>query len=275
MDIPVRKKIFCYIILTIILLWIIIPLLWVVFLTFKERRSFYLDPLSIPKNLSLINYRTALKTINIGQGYINSIILTLGSMALTMTISIPASFALSRLDFKGKYLIYMAFSMGVIIPGFTSIYPIYIISKALGIVNTLLSVIFPMTAFALPTSLILMVGYFKTIPKELEEAVIIDGGGVWTLLFNIFLPLCLPIISTASIFMFLGCWNNFVMPYILLNRDKLKPLTVLITLFQGQYQTNYPAMAAGLTLSMLPVLIAYSIFQRYVIEGMITGAVKG
>jgi raffinose/stachyose/melibiose transport system permease protein len=275
MKIPACKKVFYYIILGILLLWIIIPLIWVIFLTFKDRRAFFLDPLGIPKNFDFANYRAAMKTVNIGRGYLNSLILTFGSMALTMLISIPASFALSRFDFKARNFIYTAFSMGVVIPIFTAIYPTYLISLFGGIVNTRISVILPMTAFMLPTSLILMVGYFKTIPKELEEAVVIDGGGVWTLLFRIFLPLCLPIISTAGTFMFLGGWNDFAMPYVLLNKDRLKPLTVLMTFFQGQYGTNYPAMAAGLVLSMLPVLVVYAIFQRYVIEGMTAGAIKG
>ena len=275
MRVSLLKKFFYYGILIILFFGIIIPLIWLVFLTFKTDQEFYLSPLSWPKKWTFDNYITGANQSHIFRSFRNSLILTISEMALTMFLTIPASFALARFKFKGNMFLYTMFSLGVIIPAFTAIYPVFIIMNRLGLVNQYLGVIIPNAAFAISTSLILMVGHFKTFPRELEEAAFIDGANIWKILTQIFIPVCVPILATTATFQFLGGWNDFVFPFILLNRNALKPLTVIMSVFRGQYATNYPAMAATVTLAIIPVLIAYSLLQKYVVEGMTAGAVKG
>lgn len=268
-------KIFYYTVLIILFLGIIIPLLWLVFLTFKTPQEFYLNPLSLPASPNFNNYFSGAKQSNIMQAFKNSFILTLGEIILTMLISVPAAFALARFDFKINSFLFSAFSLGVIIPPFTAIYPVFVVIKSLGLVNTHLGVIIPNSAFMISTSLILMVGHFKTFPKELEEAAFMDGANIWRLLLQIFIPISVPVLATCATFQFLGGWNDFVFPYILLNKNSYKPLTVVMSLFRGQYGTDYPGMAATVVMAIVPVLIAYCLLQKYVVDGMTAGAVKG
>ena len=270
-----KSKTFLYIMLIILALGITIPIIWVFFLTFKDNREFFSSPFTVPKSINWDNYVRAIKTTNLLNSYKNSLIITISSITLSLIISVPASYALARLKFKWNKGIYLYFIIGLVVPVFSVIYPLFIINKEMGLINNYLSVILPNVAFAVPINTLILVGFMKTIPKELEEADVIDGGDIFSILFRIIIPISTQGISAVVIFNFIQFWNDFAVPFIMLGKDSMKTLPVVMTFFNAQYGTDFPGMAAGLVMSMVPTLIFYGLFQKYVMRGMTAGAVKG
>ncbi|MFA6706638.1 MAG: carbohydrate ABC transporter permease [Sphaerochaetaceae bacterium] len=193
-------------------------------------------------------------------------------------LSIFAAFALGRMKFGNNRLqhgVYTFFVSGVIMPTCVLILPIYLFMVKIGLYNTLWSTILTHIGWTAPMNMMIMVSGFKTIPDSLEEAAIIDGCNIWQLLFRILVPVAKPVISTSIILTFLSCWNDFPLARIMLIDPKVRTISLAAAYFKGTYSTNLALMTAGCVILIIPQLIIFTIFQRYIIDGVTAGAVKG
>ena len=170
---------------------------------------------------------------------------------------------------------YGYFMLGMLVPIHALMIPMYVLFTKTGMGNSWYTLIFPYTAFGIPTAVFLVESYVKNIPKELEEAAAIDGSSFSRTLFTIILPVCVPVLVTVGIIQFFFTWNEFTFALILLNDEALKTVPVGLTIFKGQYSTDYPRMMAAMLLSILPAMVIYFTFSKQIMKGMVAGAVKG
>lgn len=197
------------------------------------------------------------------------------AVVVLLLIAFLAGTIFGRYVFKGKKLLYTMFLMGMLIPVHSLLVPVFIELKTFSLNNNRFVLALIYAAFGLPKAIFLMTTYASTIPRELEEAAIIDGGNTHDVFFRIFLPISKPILSTITILSFLDAWNEFPFSLVLMGKPELKTLPIALTYFTGQYSVDYTPMMAGLAIATLPVVIVYFIFHKKIMEGMVAGAVKG
>src|SRR5690606_29746609 len=167
------------------------------------------------------------------------------------------------------------FVVGMLIPIHSTLVPLFLLMKQLKILNTHWALIFPYAAFALPTAIFILTAYLRSVPKEIEEAAYIDGASLWGVFFKIMLPISLPALSTVSILSFLQSWNDFSFALVFITKSTLKTLPLAVSNFADGFQTDYSLTLAAMTLSVIPTIIIYLLFQEQVMKGMTAGAVKG
>ena len=255
-----------------------VPVLWLIYLSLKSNTDILTNPLALPDTLHWENYVNAYKTIPFYSMVKNTGIVILISVPVSMLLSIFAAFALGRMRFgSGKVQngVYSYFVCGVIMPTCVMILPIYLIMVKVGLYDTLWSTILTHIGWTAPMNMMIMVSGFRSIPDSLEEAAIIDGCSIWQLLFRILVPVAKPVISTALIMTFLACWNDFPLAKIMLNSPDVRTLSIAAAYFKGTFSTNYALMTAGCVILIIPQLLIFTIFQRYIISGVTAGAVKG
>ena len=163
----------------------------------------------------------------------------------------------------------------MLVPIHALMVPMYVLFTKTGLGDSWYTLIFPYTAFGIPISVFLVESYVKNIPKELEEAAAIDGSSFSKTLFSIILPVCRPVLATIGIIQFFALWNEFTFSLILISKETLKTVSVGLTLFKGQYSTDYPRMMTAMLLAILPAIIIYASFSKQIMKGMVAGAVKG
>lgn len=260
------------------IVWLIITLYPFIFLlqnSFKAGTEFYrISVWALPEKFSLSNY------IRIWQNHltsyvVNSVILSGTSLILIVLGGSAAAFGLSRLRFKGQTFFYLLFVVGLTIPVHVTLIPIYSMTQLLGLYDSLLALIGPYVAGAMPMTIIILRSFMNDIPGSLEEAAYIDGATRWDVYWNVVLPISQPALIAVGIFNLVALWNEFIFALTLISSEAKRPLTLALWNFQGQYQTDVPAMMTALLLSSLPVLFLYGIAKEKLIEGLTAGAVKG
>ena len=269
------KKIFLYTILSIYGLITVLPLLWMGIISLKTSDEIFLKPFALPETLHFENYTKAWKLVNIGELMGNSIFVTTVATLIAILVSILASYALARIKFKLKFHIYIFFLFGIMIPVYTVMFPVFMLNKMLNLGDTYIALIGPYIAFSIPINILILVGFMKNIPTAIEESAFLDGAGLWKILISIVIPILKPAIATVAILNFLNNWNEFVLSLVLISKSTMKTLPVGIASIAGQYTSNYEIMAAGLMFAVVPVMLFYIILQKYIVEGMTAGAVKG
>nr|WP_285890390.1 carbohydrate ABC transporter permease [Halalkalibacter oceani] len=207
--------------------------------------------------------------------FLNSLIVAASTVILCIVLGSTVSFVIARFQFRGNMLLYALFIIGVTIPLQSLLLPIFFKMQSLGLRNTLLSLIIVYTALNLPKAVFILVGFMKSIPKELEEAAIIDGCNYWKMFYKVIMPISKPGISTVGILVFIAAWNEYVFATILVSADVARTLPLGLANFQTSYASNYGLIAAGVLISVIPVIIVYMILQEQIIKGMTAGAVKG
>ena len=255
-----------------------VPVIWLIYLSLKTNTEIMTSPLAPPKVIQWVNYLDAFRTIPFLSMIANTAIVIAVSVPAAMLFSIFAAFAIGRMRFGGGRLqsrIYTYFVCGVIMPTCVMILPIYLVMVKLKLYDTLWSTIFTHIGWTAPMNMMILVSGFKAIPDSLEEAAVIDGCNIWQLLFRILVPIAKPVISTAFIMTFLACWNDFPLAKIMLNSPKVRTLSIAAAYFKGQFSTNYALMTAGCVILIVPQLLIFTVFQRFIIEGVTAGAVKG
>jgi multiple sugar transport system permease protein len=206
----------------------------------------------------------------------NSIFISVVTTISSLLISIFAGYALSRyLRFRGVKLFSVAMLLSQMIPGVLLLIPLYLVMKNLNLINTYMSLILAYTTFTVPLCTFMLKSFFDSIPMEMEESAEIDGCTRIGIIFRILLPVSLPSLVATSLFAFLNSWNEFMFGFIFINDESHRTLTPGISLFKGLYQTDWGSMMAASVLSVLPVVIIFVFLQRFLIEGMTAGAVKG
>jgi raffinose/stachyose/melibiose transport system permease protein len=253
----------------------IYPLIWLFISSFKSNQDFFGKPFSLPSVWKFDNYTRAWEVAGIGTAFINSLIVTLCSLGLTIMLSTLAAYILSRLEFRFKGPILSLFVLGMLIPIHSTLVPLFIMMKSMGILDTYAALILPYTAFELPVSIFVIAAYLLSIPKEVEDAAMIDGNGYWGIFFRVIFPLSIPAIATVAILAFLRFWNDFAFALVFINKQALKTLPLSLSVFSDGYGTDYSLTMAAMSIAIIPTIIIYLIFQEQIMKGMVAGAVKG
>ncbi|MBU3093004.1 carbohydrate ABC transporter permease [Clostridium sp. CM028] len=254
----------------------IAPIAWVIMNSFKSSSEIISSALSFPTKFNLDNFKSLGKysQIDIPRGFFNSLVISGTVVVLVLILGAMAAFVLARFKFflNGPIMILLVASM--LVPQFAVIIPNIKILQFFHFNNTYLAVIVPHTAGFLNFAIIMMTGFMKSLPVELEEAAIIDGCSIPKIFMRIIIPLSTPILATSGIMIFLWSYNDLLLPLVYLTGE-LRPISVLLTQISSQFNTDYGAMMAALTITIIPVIALYVISQKYVIKGMMAGAVKG
>lgn len=250
------------------------PFLWIISAAFgKTTEVFVLPPRWFPQNPSFENFEQVFKQVPYHLFMFNSlklaVIVTLGQL---LTCSM-AAYAFARLHFPGKNVLFMILLSALMIPGQITIVPLFILVRNLGLYNTHLALILP--GLINPFGVFLLRQYFVTIPTEIEDAARVDGANVFTIYWRIILPLSGPVLTTLAILTFVGMWNAYFFPLIMINSPELQVITVGLTLLRGQYGAGaLGPIAAALTMAIVPVLVVFLLLQKYIIKSVVSTGLK-
>ena len=268
-------RIFLYVTLTIAALAVILPLLWLLRASLKTRQDLTRNTWGLPQTWEFKNYYLAWTGSRIPRYMINSIRATFLSIVLTVVLSTPVSFVVSRFRFKGNNLLYLFFIAGMMIPIHSTVIPIYTMVGDLNMKNNLevLSLIYG--AYRIPVSIFILEGFMSGIPRELEECAVIDGATVWDIFFRVIAPLSRDGIVTIAILTVLSSWNELLISMLLISNSLLKTLPTGLMGFITDYNSEYTQLAAGIMIAIIPPIIFYMFAQEKIEKGMIAGAVKG
>lgn len=249
------------------------PIYFAVNNALKTDRAYILDRFGLVTEPSFVNFVTAWDRARFSEYFLNSAIATGGAVALLLITSSLAGFALAALRFPGRKLAFVVILASLMIPVQVVLVPFYQTIIALGLLNTRIGLIISYTAFFLPFSVYLMTAFYGALPRELVEAARIDGARFLQVWWFVMLPLGRPALLTLGILNTLYCWNDVLISLLVLQSERT--LMVGITALRGEYTTNVPLLAAGIVLAASPIVIVYLVFQRRIVAGIATGAVKG
>ena len=265
----------CYALLCVFLLSCLYPIVWIIINSFKENMDLFQDPWGLPENPTLRNYYKAVVDYGMFHYFGNSLIISLGTVFFTVLLSLMAAFGLVRLRWKWNKRVLNIFLLGLMIPAYGCLIPMYSIFMKMDLLDNHWAVIIAQVTFGLPTTILIMSGFFNTIPSSIEEAAVIDGCDAFRTFLAVDCPIVAPGIVTIAIITFVNAWNDLLYSQIFLTSDKKMPITVGLLSFSGIHATDYAGMTAAVVITVIPVVIVYSILHRYIIDGMIAGAVKG
>ncbi|WP_334074262.1 MULTISPECIES: carbohydrate ABC transporter permease [Paenibacillus] len=253
-----------------------IPLVWLLFFSLKNNQEvFNLPPLALPREPKWENYQTVWSQGNIGRYFINSIGITVVSVILTILLASFVTYAITRMRWKLRSAVLGLFMIGLMIPVHSTLIPLFSLFQKTGLTDTHLSIVLSYTAFNLPITIMILLGFYYALPREVEEAAVMDGCGVNIMFFRIVLPMTVSVIVTAAIINMIYNWNEFIFVNTFIGSDPLKTLTVGVQNFVGQYTTDWGAIGATLMISILPILIVFLVLSNKIVEGIAAGSVKG
>lgn len=264
-----------YFFLTLLAIITIVPFLWTVSTSLKGQNEtiFSMPPKFIPSNFTFENYLYVWNSLPIPLYLWNSVILAFFGVLLPLIFCSLAAFPLARMKFKGREFIFYMIIATMMIPGEVTMIPIYLILNELNLIGSHAGVIVPGAVSAF--GIFLMRQAFLGIPKEIEESAVMDGASVGRIWMSVLLPMVLPMMATLGILSFIGAWNNFLWPYLVLEDSSLYPLTLGLYELRGTFVTNTRLVAAGTMIALIPILVVFVFFQRYFIQGAYSSAVKG
>lgn len=280
-------KLFIYVALISLAITIIIPVLWVFMASIKDNQEFYGNPWRLPEGFKFSNFKEAIVIANMGEYFFTSVMVTGLGIIILLVVSVPCAYALSRFDFKGRKVLNSFFHAGIFVNVNYIVVPIFLMLLDWDILlrkstgdgffldnRFILALVYASTA--IPFTIYLLSNYFRTIPKDFEEAASVDGASHFKTMVSIMIPMAKPSIITVILFNFLAFWNEYIIALTLMpNSTKTLPVG-LINLMQSQRgAANYGPMYAGLVIVMLPTLILYILVQKKLTEGMTVGGVKG
>ena len=252
------------------------PLIWLAnFSLASSNELFTSGILIVPETIRFDNYFTAFSKGNFLHYLFNSLLINTLAVIIVLVFSILAAYACTRMKWKLSPVVRNLLLLGMMIPIHATLLPNYFLYDSIGMTDTIWALLVPYVAFSLPQGLFLVSGFIETIPKELEEAAIIDGCGIYRIIFRVITPLLKAPLVTVAIMTFLNNWNEFMMAMTYLNSMKWKTLPFAILEFQGQYSSNYAIHFALMMLIALPALIIYLVLNRHITKGVIMGAIKG
>ncbi len=275
-----RRGLLTSIMVACAVLWLL-PALWVFVTSLKLTQNIVrLPPEWIPWPATLSHYVEVLfsssRTARIGRAFLNSTIVSLGTVALVLLTAAMAAYPLARMRFPGRDLIFVLFVGSLMIPNAVVLVPQYILTERLGWLSTYQGLIVPEAATTFAFGVFLLRQFFLTLPAELEDAARIDGAGPWRIFTRIVLPLSQPVLGALAIFAFRSAWNDFLWPLIAVNKPEMFPLPVALALLRSAYSSeSYGPIMAGATLSALPLLIVFLVANRRIVEGVRVSGLKG
>lgn len=264
----------------ILIIWtvaVVFPMLWMVFSSFKTDQELFFSPWSPPAALQWDNFARAWNSARVGDFFFNTLIVVIPALLITLIVSAMAAYVLARFDFRGNRVVFYLFLAGMLFPVFLALVPLFNLVNDLRMLNTFQGLILVYVAYSLPFTIFFLTGFFKTLPSELEEAAIIDGANEYQVFFRVMLPLASPGLISMGIFNFLGMWNQYILPLVLVSDENKYVLSqgLAFMLFKQYYENDWSALFAALTIIMIPTFIVYIIFQKQIQSGLTTGALKG
>jgi raffinose/stachyose/melibiose transport system permease protein len=264
-------KVASYAILTILALLYIGPLFMLLNASFKTLAEFFKSPTSLPSSFSFDNYVTAWERANFSRYMLNSVLYAAVATTIFVGTSVFVAFPIARGLVKGAGGLLTLYVVALFLP--PALIPQFQLMLNLGLYNTRIGYIFLFVVN--PIGMIILVNYIKSIPRELDESAAVDGCGYFRFVWSVILPLIRPAVATVTVLHAIGIWNEIVLPTIYLTDQDYYPITRGLIVFQGQYGSDWPGLAAAVLMLMLPMLILFVFLQRYIIGGLTSGAVKG
>ncbi|WP_214628674.1 carbohydrate ABC transporter permease [Paenibacillus agaridevorans] len=264
----------------ILLLWalsVILPIIWIVYQSFKTNQQFFADIWSLPSTFQWSNYSKAWTNLGVGQSMLNTVYYVGLSLFISLTLAVVNAYAFTKMEWKLRNIVWSLIMLSLFLPGINILVPQYTLMRALDLTNSLNGLVLlaslPLGAF----ELLLLGSFMRSLPKELEESAFIDGATIFQVVRKIIVPLAMPGLVTIGIFKFVALYNDFLGPFILLSDpDKY---TVSVNMYAAnammEYKSDWVTLLAGLVITVIPTIIVYMLFQRKIIEGATLGGVKG
>lgn len=269
-------RVFIYIGLVFWLLVNLFPVYWMFTFSLKSNSEIFGENVvGLPKEWLWSNYANALKTGNMAKYFLNSAIVAVATIIITLAVALMATFALTRLVWKRRKTLNKFFMLGLTIPIHASVVPVYVMLSRLHMLDTYWALIIPYSAFSLSMAILVCTGFMNEIPREMDESACIDGCSVWGIFFRIIVPLMKPAVATVGIYTFLQCWNELMFANIFISKSALRTLPVGVQALSGQYTTEWGPIGAALVLATFPTLFIYIFLSKKIQESFIAGAVKG
>ncbi len=269
---------FFYIVVITVTFLALVPFLWSILLSFKTNSEIVNSPMSFPSVLSLDNYKRALETLNLSKMYVNTLILVITSTFFSVVFTFMSSYAITRMTYRRKRFpnaLYLFLLLGLAVPVYILLFPIYRIDSKLGILGSYTGLILPYIAVNISFNTLLFVGFLRNFPAELEEAAIIDGCNLFQVCTKIVMPVMKPTFITVILFNAIYIFNEYPFASTFITDTSRSTLSMMANMFKGQYSMDYAGIIAASIMIIIPELIFYSFFQRYIISGMTEGAIKG
>ncbi len=254
----------------------VIPFLYMLSTAFKGQIYILeVPPSFLPKEITLQNFVDAWQSNNFARYFGNSLMVALATTAVSLVVSAMLSYALARFDFFGKNILFYAILLTLMLPNLMLIIPEFVLVKNLGLRNNLFGLVLVYLAFSIPLNTFLLRGFFEGLPRELEEAVLIDGGSYWTIFWRIVMPLSTPALATVAIFTFLFAWDEFTWALTAIDDPLWRTLPIAIATFHGEHATQWGLVFAASLTAIAPVIFVFVSLQRYFVKGLTQGAVRG
>lgn len=270
------SRLVMYLILGLWSLFTIFSISWIMLASLKSTREIFREPFKLPAEMLWGNYVNAWNSVRLGDYIINSIIVVTISLIVLMAVSAPAAYVLSRFKFRGAAVVTMVYIAGMGIPFPLLFIPLFAILTLLRVINTLPGLMLVYVSLSIPFTVFLLTGFFATLPKELEEAALIDGCSNWQTFWHVMLPLASPGVLTAAIFNGIGLWNEYQLALVFINNPDNRTLSLGLYSMQNamQYTGDWPGLFAGVVIVMIPTILLYIILSEKMISGITMGAVK-
>jgi ABC-type glycerol-3-phosphate transport system permease component len=263
-------------------LLLVVPMVWVGYSSLKGDEAIFRDPLELPTaaSLSTGNYSRAWSQAHFSEYFLNSVVVTGLSVALIVALGSMAAYALARFTHPLGRLVFGLILAGLTLPAQLAVVPLFFQLRDLGLLNTRAGLILVYTANGLPFAIFILAGFFRSLPRSLYEAAIIDGCGEFSAFWRVLLPLARPGLVTVAIFQFIGVWKEYFYAFMLVNGDtagraRTLPLGLANLSIAAEYRSEYGMLFAGIVLVTLPILIVYVALQRQIVRGIAAGALKG
>lgn len=263
-----------YVLSLVLVLICVTPVVYIIIGGFRTNSQITRDPAGMPNPWNFENYKTVFASNTFWSELANSLIVSLGTMVGVVALALMVSFVIARYRFRLNKALYSLFAAGMMFPITVTITPLYLLLRNLHLINSHLGIVLPQIAFGLPQAIIIMVPFLKSIPLELEEAAELDGCSRLGFFFRMVLPLSGPGVATVAILTFVSSWNAYMLPLFLLNDSSKYTLPLGVQMFSSQHSVDTAQVLAFTSLSMIPALICFTIFQKKIVGGL-AGAVKG
>mgnify|MGYP001402650386 FL=1 len=267
--------IFKWVIIISFVFYAVFPFLWLVLASLKTNAELLNNPFTLPEVFQFKNYSNAIQEAGLGRLIINSLVISTSATFLNILFSSMCAFAIARHTFWGNNVLFLMISAGILVPLNALIIPYFAIINFLNLYDTRIGLIIVYCAVGLPVSTFILTEFFKSIPKEIEEASYLDGCNFAARYFKIMLPLALPGLATAGTFQFILCWNEFIYAMLLTSSTDIRTIQFGISYFTNQFFSDYVGMFAAVVISIIPSITVFILFQEKVINGLTAGSVKG
>jgi raffinose/stachyose/melibiose transport system permease protein len=271
----VLRYVVLYAIAVVVGLFVLVPIVFAVIGGFKDNGQLSNNPFGLPSPWIFSNYTDVLISENFWRPLWNTTFIAVATVLLCVGVSAMAGFVFARFAFRGREVLFMLFTVGLMFPFAVAILPLFVLLREFDLLNNPLGVVLPQAAFGLPVTIIILRAFFRAIPGEIEEAATLDGCGPFGFFWRILLPMARPALATVSVLALVASWNNFLLPLVVFGDPTQWTIPVAVSQFNSQYSQNTAAVLAYVVLAMVPALALYAVAERQLVGGLASGATKG